>query len=73
MNFIIIYFFYILTPFIVNSAPFLNISSSNFLSNENDLHWIFRLLPILVGYGFLIFFCFYLIRWVETKSKGFFL
>uniref|UniRef100_A0A915NFB1 Adenosine 3'-phospho 5'-phosphosulfate transporter 1 n=1 Tax=Meloidogyne floridensis TaxID=298350 RepID=A0A915NFB1_9BILA len=47
----------------------LNISSSNFLSNEDDLHWIFRLLPILIGYGFLIFFCFYLIRWVEKKSK----
>uniref|UniRef100_A0A914KWJ4 Adenosine 3'-phospho 5'-phosphosulfate transporter 1 n=3 Tax=Meloidogyne TaxID=189290 RepID=A0A914KWJ4_MELIC len=69
MNSIIFYFFYILTPFIVNCAPFLNISSSNFLSNEDDLHWIFRLLPILIGYGFLIFFCFYLIRWVEKKSK----
>ena len=71
MNFII-YFFFILTPFIVNCAPFLNISSSNLAYNDDELHWIFRLLPILIEYGLLIFTGFYLIRWAEKKTKGFY-
>uniref|UniRef100_A0A1I8BMW1 Adenosine 3'-phospho 5'-phosphosulfate transporter 1 n=1 Tax=Meloidogyne hapla TaxID=6305 RepID=A0A1I8BMW1_MELHA len=66
MNFII-YFFSILTPSTLNSAPFLNISLN--LSSNDELHWIFRLVPILIGYVLLIFFGFYLVRWVERKSK----
>ncbi|KAF7638492.1 hypothetical protein Mgra_00002170 [Meloidogyne graminicola] len=65
----IIYLFILLTLFTVNSYSFFHISFSNFLSTDEELHWIFRLVPILIGYGILILIGFYLIRWVERKFK----
>ena len=36
-----------------------------------DVHWVFRLVPILAGYGVLALIGYLFIQWVQRRVKGF--
>lgn len=35
-----------------------------------DVHWMFRLIPILTGYGVLALIGYLFIKWVQRRVKG---
>jgi hypothetical protein len=45
-----------------------NVAASS--TTTPDVHWLFRFIPILIGYGFLFLIGRFLIRWIQRLAKG---